>query len=117
MSESVKKRIEELVRQIRQHNHNYYVLSQPTISDFEYDRLLKELEQLEQAFPQYAQSDSPTKTVGSDLNSEEGLQFSHQFPMYSLGNTYSVEELNDFDQRIKKGYQNGNLFLFHFFNF
>jgi DNA ligase (NAD+) len=109
MSESVKKRIEELVRQIRQHNHNYYVLSQPTISDFEYDRLLKELEQLEQAFPQYAQSDSPTKTVGSDLNSEEGLQFSHQFPMYSLGNTYSVEELNDFDQRIKKGLDTDNI--------
>ncbi len=103
MDSEVKKRIEELTKQLKQHNRNYYVLNQPVISDFEYDKLLKELERLEAAFPQYVLSDSPAKTVGSDLESEEGMQFKHRFPMYSLSNTYSVDELNEFDQRVKKG--------------
>jgi len=103
MSNQAKKRIAELTGQLKRHNYNYYVLNKPEISDFEYDKLLKELEQLEAAFPQYALPDSPTKTVGSDLASEEGLQFQHRFPMYSLSNTYSIEELNDFDARVKKG--------------
>jgi len=103
MSNQAKNRITELTEQLKRHNHNYYVLNNPKISDFEYDKLLKELEQLEAAFPQYALPDSPTKTVGSDLASEEGLQFQHRFPMYSLSNTYSIEELNDFDTRVKKG--------------
>ncbi|MCD6366144.1 MAG: NAD-dependent DNA ligase LigA [Bacteroidales bacterium] len=103
MSNSAKQRIEELTKQLKQHNHNYYVLNKPVISDFEYDKLLKELERLEAAFPQYALPDSPTKQVGSDLASEEGMQFLHRFPMYSLSNTYSIDELNDFDIRVKKG--------------
>ncbi len=103
MANSAKQRIEELSKQLKQHNHNYYVLNKPVISDFEYDKLLKELEQLEGAFPQYALPDSPTKQVGSDLASEEGMQFAHRFSMYSLSNTYSVDELNDFDARVKKG--------------
>lgn len=103
MGNKAKTRITELTKQLKQHNYNYYVLSQPTISDFKYDKLLKELEQLETAFPQYALSDSPTKKVGSDLIADKGKQFSHGFPMYSLGNTYSIDELNEFDQRVKKG--------------
>ncbi len=103
MGNEIKKQIEELTKQLKQHNYNYYVLSQPIISDLEYDKLLKELEQLEQAFPQYALPDSPTRTVGSDLASEKGMQFAHRYPMYSLSNTYSIDELNDFDTRVRKG--------------
>ena len=102
MNTHAKKRIKELTEQLKQHNYNYYVLSKPVISDFEYDKLLKELEQLEKAFPQYALKDSPTKQIGSDIIPEQGVQLTHKFPMYSLSNTYSIEDLNDFDRRVKK---------------
>lgn len=102
-----KKRIEELKELIRTHNHNYYVLNAPTISDFEYDILMNELIQLEKLFPQYITKDSPTQNVGSDLavtGAGQGgfRQYRHEYPMLSLSNTYDLEELYAFDQRVKK---------------
>jgi len=91
----------DLSHEINLHNYRYYVLSQPVISDFEFDRLLKELEQLEQAFPEFVLPDSPTQRIGADLT-KEFAQVRHKYPMMSLGNTYSEEEIADFDQRVRK---------------
>ncbi|MDR3183968.1 MAG: NAD-dependent DNA ligase LigA [Prevotellaceae bacterium] len=83
------------------HNHRYYVLNQPVISDFEYDVLLQELIGIERKFPQLQQPDSPTQRVGSDLT-EAFVQVKHKYPMMSLGNTYSEMELLEFDRRVQK---------------
>jgi len=101
-----KKRTEELRKTINEHNHRYYVLNQPTISDFEFDLLLNELQTLEKKFPDLITSDSPTMRVGSDLT-EEFIQVQHRWPMMSLGNTYSEEELREFGERVRKtlGYE------------
>ncbi len=99
--ENIQKRIEELRQQLDEHNYNYYVLSQPAISDFEFDMLLKELEKLEKENPEFFDANSPTQRVGSDLNKEFD-QVRHQYPMLSLSNSYSEEELRDFDQKIRK---------------
>jgi DNA ligase (NAD+) len=96
-----KERIEKLRLEIEEHNHKYYVLNQPDISDFEYDILLNELDTLEKKFPEFIAENSPTRRVGSDII-EEFMQYEHKYPMLSLGNTYSEEELFDFDSRIKK---------------
>jgi DNA ligase (NAD+) len=96
-----KERIERLRLEIEEHNRKYYILSQPDISDLEYDILLNELDTLEKKFPEFVTEDSPTRRVGSDLI-EEFVQYEHKYPMLSLGNTYSGEELRDFDTRIKK---------------
>lgn len=95
-------RIEELRRLIREHDHNYFVLTQPTISDYEYDRLFNELNQLEKENPDYITPDSPTQRVGSDI-SNEFKPVSHKYPMLSLSNTYSEDELFDFDRKVKEG--------------
>lgn len=97
----VKIRIEYLRKEINEHNHRYYILNQPVISDFEYDILLNELATLEKKFPEYNDVNSPTHKVGSDLT-KEFEQYEHRYPMLSLGNTYNEEELRDFDNRIKK---------------
>ena len=94
-------RIEKLRREINEHNQRYYVLNQPEISDFEYDLLLNELETLEKKFPELITEDSPTKRIGSDVT-KEFIQYEHKYPMLSLGNTYSEEEIRDFDNRVKK---------------
>lgn len=101
-----KQRVEELRRIINEHNHNYYVLNQPVITDFEFDLLLNELQTLEKNFPDLVTPDSPTMRVGSDLT-EEFVQVRHRWPMMSLGNTYSEEELVDFGERVKRtlGYE------------
>jgi DNA ligase (NAD+) len=96
-----RERIERLRLEIEDHNRKYYILNQPDISDFEYDILLNELDTLEKKFPEFVTEDSPTRRVGSDII-EEFVQYDHKYPMLSLGNTYSEEELNDFDARIKK---------------
>jgi DNA ligase (NAD+) len=96
-----KNRIEELRREIEEHNRKYYVLNQPEISDFEYDILLNELDTLEKKFPEYISKDSPTRRVGSDIT-KEFEQYEHKYPMLSLGNTYSEEEVKEFDTRIRK---------------
>jgi len=86
---------------LEEHNHRYYHLSQPVISDQEFDMLLKELEKLETENPEYFDPNSPTQRVGSDLN-KEFQQVRHQYSMLSLSNVYSEEELRDFDQKIRK---------------
>lgn len=95
------KRIKELSEELRRHNHSYYVENSPTISDFEYDLLTSELATLEKMFPEYLSQTSPTQTVGSD-RTEGFAQYRHRFPMLSLGNTYNIEELYSFDERIRK---------------
>jgi len=94
-------RIAELREQLHKFNHNYYILSQPSISDYDFDMLLNELIGLEQQFPEFNDPNSPTQRVGSDINLEFN-QVEHKYPMLSLGNTYSEEEIRDFETRIKK---------------
>ena len=96
-----KERIDFLRREIEEHNNRYYVLNQPSISDFEYDILLNELNTLEKKFPEFRSEDSPTRRVGSDITTEFE-QYEHKYPMLSLGNTYNEEELREFDTRIRK---------------
>lgn len=98
---AARKRIEELSKELHEHNYKYYVLSAPTISDYEFDLKLKELEKLEQEFPEFADPNSPTKRVGGDIT-KEFRQVKHRYPMLSLSNTYSREEVVDFINRIKK---------------
>lgn len=101
MKKDPKKRIEELRKLINEHDYNYYVLAQPTISDYEYDQLVNELIQLEKENPHLITPDSPTQRVGSDLtNVFNPVQ--HKIPMLSLSNTYSEEEMYDFDRRVKE---------------
>lgn len=95
------KRIEELSADLNQHNYNYYVLAKPTISDFQFDQLLEDLIQLEKQFPQLVSEHSPSKRVGGHV-SKEFNTVKHVYPMLSLGNTYSKEDLEEFDQRIRK---------------
>jgi len=96
-----KARIDILRKKIEEHNKNYYVLNHPVISDFEYDILLNELDTLEKKFPEFITENSPTRRVGSDIT-REFIQYEHRYPMLSLGNTYSEEELREFDARIRK---------------
>ncbi len=99
--EEAQKRIDALSRELEKHNYQYYVLSNPIISDYEYDQKMKELERLEQRFPEFKTPNSPTQRIGDDR--EEGFEKDkHKYPMLSLGNTYSDEELKDFDTRVRK---------------
>lgn len=99
------KETEEKIRKLRDdlsaHNHRYYVQNQPILTDQQYDFLLKELEGLESKYPEFFDASSPTQRVGNDI-SKEFTQRKHQFPMLSLGNTYSRDDLFEFDMRIKK---------------
>lgn len=99
--DGVRKRAEELRRIIDEHNHRYYVLNQPVISDFEFDILLSELQTIEKNYPELRTEDSPTMRVGSDLT-VEFKQYDHIYPMMSLGNTYSESEVREFGERVKK---------------
>ena len=98
---AVKDKIKALREALEQHNYNYYVLSAPTISDREFDEMMKELQVLEESHPEYADPHSPTQRVGSDL-SKEFEQVVHKYPMLSLGNTYSEDEVKDFYERIAR---------------
>jgi len=95
------KRVEELRSRIEDHNYHYYVLDDPRIPDAEYDRLFRELQQLEADYPELASDDSPTRRVGSsaDTSFEEVV---HRLPMLSLDNAFSEEELRDFDRRVRE---------------
>lgn len=96
-----KDRIDQLRTEINRHNHNYYVLNSPEISDKDFDLLLKELEALEKEYPEFSDPDSPTQRVGSDLT--KGFEHViHERPMMSLSNTYSIEEVDDWFNRMKK---------------
>ena len=96
-----KARIEVLRKELEEHNQRYYILNQPSISDFEYDLLLNELDTLEKKFPEFVTESSPTRHVGSDIT-KEFEQYEHTYPMLSLGNTYSEDEIREFDTRIRK---------------
>jgi len=99
---TVAEKIESLRRELEQHNYNYYVLSQPSITDFEFDAKLRELQKLEEEHPEFFDSNSPTQRVGSDI-SDGFNQVAHVYPMLSLGNTYSEAEVRDFYERVRKG--------------
>lgn len=98
---SVKEQIEALRKELEQHNYKYYVLSAPVISDQEFDAKMRTLQELEAAHPEYYDVNSPTQRVGSDLT-KDFVQVTHRYPMLSLGNTYSEEEVRDFYERIAR---------------
>lgn len=98
----IEAKIKQLRDELNRHNYNYYVLNQPTIGDMEFDFKMHELEDLEKAHPEFADPLSPTQRVGSDIN--QGFkQVLHERPMQSLGNSYSIEEVQDFLRRAKDG--------------
>ena len=104
----IQKRIEFLRQELDKHNYRYYVLNDPQISDFEYDGMMSDLASLEKMYPEFASPDSPTVKVGSDIagktpGTREFRQYRHRYPMLSLGNTYNIEELQDFDRRAREG--------------
>lgn len=94
-------RVADLHQTIRYHEWRYYVQNDPVISDFEYDQLYKQLEALENQYPELRTADSPTRRVGQDLT-ENFVQVAHVMPMLSLDNSYDAEDLNDFDESVKK---------------
>jgi len=96
----IKKEIETLRNELQQHDYNYYILAEPKISDFEYDKILKKLENLEKSHPEFITSDSPTQRVSGEPT-KEFANIRHRISMLSLANTYSEQELQDFDTRIK----------------
>lgn len=101
-SEQAKHKIEELSKIIEQHNYSYYVLDNPTISDFEFDKLLEELIALEKHFPEFLSPNSPSQRVGGQIT-KEFKSIKHQYAMLSLSNSYSVDDMLDFDRRVNEG--------------
>lgn len=99
-----KERILALRKQLNEHNYKYYVLNEPDITDFEFDALMRQLQQLEAQHPELADPNSPTQRVGSDLN-QEFKQVAHRYPMLSLANTYNQEEVRDWYQSVQRGLQ------------
>ena len=97
----IKERIENLVKELNEHNYKYYVLAQPLISDFEFDKKLEELNLLEKEYPEFIDPESPSQRVGGDIT-KEFITVKHKWPMLSLGNTYNEQDLRDFDERIRK---------------
>ena len=99
-----KERILALRKQLNEHNYKYYVLNEPDITDFGFDALMRQLQELEALHPELADPNSPTQRVGSDLN-QEFKQVAHRYPMLSLANTYSQEEVRDWYQSVQRGLQ------------
>ena len=99
--EKMREKIEQLRRQINEHNYRYYVLNDPLIGDYEFDALLRELQELEAAHPEFDDPNSPTRRVGSD-STNEFATVEHRYPMLSLSNTYSLDEIREFDARVRK---------------
>ena len=102
-----KEEIEQLREQLHRHNYNYYILNQPTISDYDFDQMMHRLEDLETFYPQYADANSPTQRVGSDLN-QSFRQVPHKYPMLSLSNTYNEADVRDFYERVRNGLEGEN---------
>lgn len=94
-------RIDQLREELHLHNYNYYVLNAPVISDIEFDKLMRELQDLEAKHPEHSDENSPSMRVGSDIN-KNFTQVEHKYPMLSLGNTYSEAEVTDFYERVSK---------------
>ncbi|NGM71949.1 NAD-dependent DNA ligase LigA [Sphingobacterium sp. SGL-16] len=101
MSQDIQAKIEQLTAELNEYNYQYYVLANSVISDFDFDIKLKELEKLEQEYPQFRDPNSPTLKVGGDITSKFKT-VKHRWPMLSLSNTYSEQELRDFDNRVQK---------------
>ena len=101
LMENVAEKIVSLRKLLEYHNDKYYIDNAPEISDQEFDRLMHELEELEAAHPEWYDPNSPTQRVGQYIN-REFTQVIHKYPMLSLGNTYSEEELREFDARVRK---------------
>lgn len=99
---SAEKRIAQLSTELEQHNHNYYILDKPTISDFEFDKLLEELISLEKLFPELLSPNSPSQRVGGTIT-KLFTSVKHKYPMLSLSNSYNEEDLLDFDRRVREG--------------
>ena len=97
-----KQRIEQLRKELHEHNYKYYVMNEPSISDYEFDQLMHELQDLEARHPEMADANSPTQRVGSDLQ-KEFRQVAHKYPMLSLANTYSEEDVRQWYDSVKKG--------------
>ena len=108
--EEAKVRIAELSKIIENHNYNYYILAQPTISDYDFDMLLNELINLEKQYPELITADSPTQRVGGDIT-KEFKTVKHRYPMLSLSNSYNIEEVKDFITRIKKSIEEDVVFV------
>lgn len=100
----------ELRQELHQHNHNYYILNNPIISDLQFDMLMRELELLEKENPEFSDPNSPTQRVGSDIN-QQFEQAQHKYPMLSLTNAYSEGELADFDQRVRQAIGNNIAYI------
>ena len=98
----IKEKIEHLRQELNEHKYNYYVLNAPVISDREFDRMMEELQQLEKEYPQYSDPNSPTQRVGNDIN-KAFTQVKHKYPMLSLGNTYTIDEVASFYDRVRSG--------------
>ncbi|TXL13786.1 DNA ligase (NAD(+)) LigA, partial [Methylococcaceae bacterium HT4] len=111
MPESTAKKIATLRQQIQTHNYNYYTLDTPTITDAEYDRQIRSLRTLEDKYPQYASSESPSQSVGGPVL-DSFNKVPHEMAMLSLGNVYSEEELNEFIERIHKRLKNTQELIF-----
>ena len=105
----IKERIKFLTEKLNEYNYKYYVEASPIISDYEYDMLVKELEELEKKYPEYVLPNSPLKKIGSDKDLKHP-KAKHRYPMFSLDNTYSKDELNDFHNRIVKAIGNDDFF-------
>jgi DNA ligase (NAD+) len=99
--EEARQRIAALSEELEQHNYNYYILAKPTISDYEFDMKLEELARLEKEFPEFLSPASPTQRVGGGIT-KEFKSVKHRYPMLSLANSYSREEIGEFISRIKK---------------
>ena len=99
---TIQEEIEDLRRVLEQHNYNYYVLNQPTISDYDFDQMMNKLQDLETFYPQYADPNSPTQRVGSDLN-QSFKTVPHKYPMLSLANTYNEGDVREFYERVRQG--------------
>ncbi len=97
-----KQRIEQLRRELHEHNHRYYVENQPSISDYDFDQLMHELQELEARHPEMADPNSPTQRVGSDLQTEF-RQVAHKYPMLSLANTYTEQDVRDWYDSVSRG--------------
>lgn len=100
--EEAKKKIENLSKELEEHNYKYYVLAQPSISDYDFDMKLEELMKLEKEFPELLKSDSPSQRVGGTIT-KEFKAVKHDYAFLSLSNSYSKDELKDFDERVRKG--------------
>src|SRR5690606_25705167 len=97
----IENKIKNLRRELDEHNYRYYVLDEPTISDYDFDQKLKQLQELEKAYPEFYDPNSPTLRVGGEVT-KNFETVKHHFPMYSLENYYSKEDLMDWEKRIER---------------